>query len=265
MQGTAQGHREIADALLPQADPVFDDATALDTAGHMLDPSPARVQELIGPLLLPCQLLAARFLGRHEHPDSGEREGQEAQILEQWAPRGPRIGCGLGNLFIMDAASVCLAQKEDREWGIDEQDGFHRQVKYLNNMVEQDHRTVKRVTRPMLGFKSFNAAQDTLVGLELMHMIKKRQMVVEVVRSPDPPPRRRHAPTLRAGFCAPAPAGRGPPRRPRPPRRHGRRLSGGGRAPRRGARAPWRRRGRRELSPRFLLPHQRSCPPGAGW
>jgi transposase-like protein len=54
-----------------------------------------------------------------------------------------------------------------------------RQVKYLNNMVEQDHRGVKRVTRPMLGFKSFAAAQDTLVGIELMHMIKKRQMRVE--------------------------------------------------------------------------------------
>src|SRR5437870_3051261 len=54
-----------------------------------------------------------------------------------------------------------------------------RQVKYLNNIVEQDHRAVKRVTRPMLGFKSFAAAQDTLVGIELMHMIKKRQLVVE--------------------------------------------------------------------------------------
>jgi hypothetical protein len=38
---------------------------------------------------------------------------------------------------------------------------------------------VKRVTRAMLGFKSFEAAQDTLVGIELMHMIKKRQMKVE--------------------------------------------------------------------------------------
>ena len=54
-----------------------------------------------------------------------------------------------------------------------------RQVKYLNNVVEQDHRGVKRVTRPMLGFKSFDAAQSTLVGIELMHMIKKRQVVME--------------------------------------------------------------------------------------
>jgi putative transposase len=54
-----------------------------------------------------------------------------------------------------------------------------RKIKYLNNIVEQDHRAVKRVTRPMLGFKSFEAAQSTLTGIELMHMIKKRQMVVE--------------------------------------------------------------------------------------
>ena len=54
-----------------------------------------------------------------------------------------------------------------------------RQTKYLNNIVEQDHRGVKRITRPMLGFKSFDAAQLTLVGIELMHMIKKKQMVVE--------------------------------------------------------------------------------------
>jgi putative transposase len=53
-------------------------------------------------------------------------------------------------------------------------------LKYLNNVVEQDHRAVKRVTRPMLGFKAFEAAQSTLVGIELMHMIKKRQLVSEV-------------------------------------------------------------------------------------
>src|SRR5215467_4482332 len=54
-----------------------------------------------------------------------------------------------------------------------------RKRKYLNNVVEQDHRGVKRMTRPMLGFKSFEAAQGTLVGIELMHMIKKKQMMVE--------------------------------------------------------------------------------------
>jgi len=50
-----------------------------------------------------------------------------------------------------------------------------RQVKYLNNIVEQDHRGVKRVTQPMLGFKSFRAARAVLAGIELMHMIRKGQ------------------------------------------------------------------------------------------
>src|SRR5919198_3359776 len=54
-----------------------------------------------------------------------------------------------------------------------------RQVKYFNNIVEQDHRAVKRVTRPMLGFKSFEAAQGTLAGIDLMHMLKKKQLMVE--------------------------------------------------------------------------------------
>ena len=51
-----------------------------------------------------------------------------------------------------------------------------RQVKYVNNVVEQDHRSVKRVTRPMLGFKSCDAAQSTLIGIELMHMLRKGQL-----------------------------------------------------------------------------------------
>jgi putative transposase len=46
----------------------------------------------------------------------------------------------------------------------------------LNNVVEQDHRAVKRVTCPMLGFKSFDAAQYTLTGIELMHMLRKGQL-----------------------------------------------------------------------------------------
>jgi putative transposase len=50
-----------------------------------------------------------------------------------------------------------------------------RQVKYLNNVVEQDHCAVKRMTRPMQGFKSFDAAQRTLAGIELMHMLRKDQ------------------------------------------------------------------------------------------
>ena len=52
------------------------------------------------------------------------------------------------------------------------------QVKYLNNIVEQDHRAIKRITKPMMGFKSFKSAKHVLSGIELMHMIKKGQCVV---------------------------------------------------------------------------------------
>jgi len=51
-----------------------------------------------------------------------------------------------------------------------------RQVKYLNNIVEQDHRFIKRITRPMLGFKEFHSASVTLRGIELVRMIRKGQM-----------------------------------------------------------------------------------------
>ena len=51
-----------------------------------------------------------------------------------------------------------------------------RQNKYLNNLVEQDHRAVKRVTGPMLGLKSFWSARILIAGIETMHMIKKGQM-----------------------------------------------------------------------------------------
>ena len=48
-----------------------------------------------------------------------------------------------------------------------------RPVKYLNHMVEPDHRGVKPITRPMLGFKSCDAAQWTLAAIELMHGQRK--------------------------------------------------------------------------------------------
>jgi transposase-like protein len=51
-----------------------------------------------------------------------------------------------------------------------------RQCKYLNNIVEQDHRAVKRITNPMLGFKSFWSARKLLAGIETMHMTKKGQL-----------------------------------------------------------------------------------------
>lgn len=51
-----------------------------------------------------------------------------------------------------------------------------RQVKYLNNILEQDHRFIKRITRPMMGFKAFHSAAATIAGIEAAHMIRKGQI-----------------------------------------------------------------------------------------
>ncbi|ENA1774676.1 DDE-type integrase/transposase/recombinase, partial [Yersinia ruckeri] len=50
-----------------------------------------------------------------------------------------------------------------------------RQNKYLNNLIEQGHRNIKRRIRLMLGFKSFRRVQTLLAGIELSHMIRKGQ------------------------------------------------------------------------------------------
>jgi putative transposase len=52
-----------------------------------------------------------------------------------------------------------------------------RHPKYLNNLIEQDHRAVKWLVRPMLGFKAFWAARCTIAGIEVRHAIRKGQLV----------------------------------------------------------------------------------------
>ena len=52
-----------------------------------------------------------------------------------------------------------------------------RQNKYLNNQVEQDHRFIKRLTKPRMGFHSFNTARRTLRGIEAMNMLRKGQVM----------------------------------------------------------------------------------------
>ncbi|GHO71501.1 hypothetical protein KSC_103930 [Ktedonobacter sp. SOSP1-52] len=58
-----------------------------------------------------------------------------------------------------------------------------RQVKYLNNLIEQDHRCIKRLTKPGMGFFSFETAWRTVQGYEMMNMLRKGQ--VQGVRKGD--------------------------------------------------------------------------------
>ena len=107
------------------------DATALHTAVDMLDPQPTLMQRLVGQLLLQRELLATGFLRRHEYLHLGQRERQKAQVLQQLTPCRQGIRRGLGNALVMDAAAVGVAQKEDGEGRIDQQDIFHRVVFFL--------------------------------------------------------------------------------------------------------------------------------------
>lgn len=51
-----------------------------------------------------------------------------------------------------------------------------RQVKYLNNIIEQDHRFIKKRARPTLGFKNFHSTVATVTGIENIRMIQKGQI-----------------------------------------------------------------------------------------
>jgi len=51
-----------------------------------------------------------------------------------------------------------------------------RQNKYLNNVIKQDYRDVKRIVKPMMGFQSFNTAKKTLRGIKTMAMVRKGQV-----------------------------------------------------------------------------------------
>ena len=68
--------------------------------------------------------------------------------------------------------AVADMKKDKRLWRFSKL----RQVKYLNNTVEQDHRRIKRMVRPGLGFKRFRTAWRTLVGYETLAMMRKGQV-----------------------------------------------------------------------------------------
>ena len=50
------------------------------------------------------------------------------------------------------------------------------QVKYSNNLIEQDHRFIKKITKPMMGFNALHSAKATIDGIEIAHMIRKGQL-----------------------------------------------------------------------------------------
>ena len=105
------------------------------------------------------------FLLRAHRDKTAARRYFEKSIARNGVPETVTIDKSSAHLAALEAINA------DRETPIK-----IRQSKYLNNLVEQDHRAIKRRTRPMLGFKTFRCARILLGGIEVMHMIAKGQM-----------------------------------------------------------------------------------------
>jgi hypothetical protein len=142
VQGTTYFPHDLPDALLPPTAPVFDQATALHTAVHLLDPEPPLVQPLVRHVLLPRQRLAAGFLRRQAELDLGPRAGHTAQVLQEPASRGPGRGGGSGTRLLMEAAAVGVTPKAAAAESIAAQDMFDRVVLGLAALTRRLFRRV---------------------------------------------------------------------------------------------------------------------------
>jgi putative transposase len=120
---------------------------AVDKAGHTID-----------------------FLLRAHRDKAAAKRYFEKSIAQSGEPETVTIDKSGANLAALDALNA------ERDTPIKV-----RQNKYLNNLIEQDHRAIKRRTRPMLGFKNFRCARIILSGIETMHMIRKGQMKADGV------------------------------------------------------------------------------------
>jgi hypothetical protein len=191
MQGTAEFHHEIADAVLPQPTPVFDDPTALHTAVDMFDPPPTLVQRLVGSVLLPGQFLPAGFLGRHEDLHLGEREGQEAQILQEPTPRGQGIRRRVSNGLLMDATAIGVAEEEDEEQGVDEEHIFHRVVFFLATLTRHlFHRVLGADDAPFRAVMGKRGDADAVVGTATTGAASSSSGTIMVAASASETPKR---------------------------------------------------------------------------
>jgi hypothetical protein len=131
MPGTANFHEPIADALLPQAAGVVDDAAALDAAVDGLDThAPAR-DAPIRHCLRAREGPAPRLPRRHDEVDPVERNRQAAAILESSAACRQGVGGGLRHPLSGGAAGRGLTETEEREGCLDQQDVCDRVARFL--------------------------------------------------------------------------------------------------------------------------------------
>src|SRR2546430_11955504 len=144
---------------------------AVDSEGNTLEflLSPTRDAEAAKRFLIKAlhfSTSSASQVSASEEPATDSFK-QEAQKVSKPAPRVINVDKN---------AAYPKAIADLKAAGVLPQSVELRQVKYLNNLVEQDHRFIKRLVKPGLGFFSLESAERTLHGYEAMHMIRKGQM-----------------------------------------------------------------------------------------
>jgi transposase-like protein len=108
------------------------------------------------------------FLLRKHRDSAAAKAFFRKAFKENCYPKKVTIDKSGSNLMALNSVNEALLEEQQIEI---------RQIKYLNNIIEQDHRFIKKRTRPMLGFKSFRSAKITITGIECIHMIKKGQII----------------------------------------------------------------------------------------
>jgi len=144
---------------------------AVDSQGNTLEflLSPTRDAEAAKRFLLKA-LGACADSAPHAEPSEEKMAQHPISANHQASRQAPRV------INVDKNAAYPKAIAELKASGILPASVELRQVKYLNNLIEQDHRFIKRLVKPGLGFFSFETAWNTLQGYECMHMIRKGQM-----------------------------------------------------------------------------------------
>ena len=123
---------------------------------------------------------AKRFFVKALHSTAGsapQARPVEEQVEEPPAAADPNTPLSAPRVINVDKnAAYPKAMAELKTAGILPEQVELRQVKYLNNLIEQDHRFIKRLVKPGMGFFSLETAGRTLQGYEVMHMIRKGQV-----------------------------------------------------------------------------------------
>jgi transposase, IS6 family len=123
---------------------------------------------------------AKRFFVKALHSTAGlapQAYQFEEQVAQQNAATDPNPTTPTPRVINVDKhAAYPKAMADLKAAGILPQQVELRQVKYLNNLIEQDHRFIKRLVKPGLGFFSVETAERTLQGYEVMNMIRKGQV-----------------------------------------------------------------------------------------